>query len=151
LGDAFIFALAERCLTLIMIKKYCLAALITCMLFSCGEAVKKDPVTDINVATTFIRAVLDNDFETAEKYLLADELNQQYFKSYRQQYQANSKAELEKYKEADIIINEIKTESDSVHVVDFNNSYKKEVKKKLKLVWVNSRWLIDLKYTFTEN
>jgi hypothetical protein len=147
---AFIFGITERCLTLSMIKKLLYAVLVTVILFSCSDAAKKDPVTDIEVATVFIRAVLNNDFKIAEKYLLVDELNLQYFKSYQQQYQSNDKAELEKYKTAVINIYEIKSESDSVHVVDFNNSYKSEVKKKLKLVWVNGKWLIDLKYTFTE-
>jgi Domain of unknown function (DUF4878) len=134
-----------------MIKKQLLAALIIITLFSCNDTVKKDPVTDTDVATTFIRAVLDNDFKTAEKYLLADETNKQYFESFRHQYQQKDKAELDKYKSADIIIDEIKPQSDSVHLVDYTNTYKKAEKNKLKLVWVNGHWLIDLKYTFAEN
>jgi hypothetical protein len=134
-----------------MIKKYLLAVTITVVIFSCSDAVKKDPVTDTDVATTFIRAVLDNDFKTAEKYLLADETNKQYFETFRHQYQQKDKAELEQYKSADIIIDEIKPVNDSVHLVDYTNTYKKAEKNKLKLVWVNGHWLIDLKYTFAEN
>jgi hypothetical protein len=151
LGGAFIFGLTQRCLTLIMIKKLLYTALITGMLFSCSDAVKKDPVTDTDVATTFIRAVLDNDFKTAEKYLLTDEVNKQYFETFIHQYQQKNKAELDKYKSADIIIDEIKPESDSVHLVDYTNTYKKMEKNKLKLVWVSGKWLIDFKYTFAEN
>ena len=134
-----------------MIKKLLPVFVLYVVLLSCNNSTKTDPVTDTDVATTFIRAVLDNDFKTAEKYLLIDETNKQYFETFRHQYQSKEKAELENYKAADIVINEIKPESDSVHLVNYSNSYKKEIKNKLKLVWVNSQWRIDLKYTFAEN
>lgn len=134
-----------------MIKKILPAFALWVLLFSCNNGTKTEPVTDTDVATTFIRAVLDNDFKTAEKYLLVDETNKQYFETFRHQYQSKEKAELDNYKAADIVINEIKPESDSVHLVNYSNSYKKEIKNKLKLVWVNGRWQIDLKYTFAEN
>lgn len=130
-----------------MIKKLLFGIVFSAMLFGCNTTAKKNPVTDTEVATTFIRAVLDNDFTTAEKYLLKDETNQQYFESFKHQYQTQSEAELAKYKAADIIINEIKSESDSVHLVDYTNTYKKESKNNLKLKWANGQWLIDLKYT----
>jgi len=133
-----------------MITKLFYAVVIAVVLFSCHGNVKKDPVTDTDVATTFIRAVLDNDFTTAEKYLLKDETNQQYFQSFQHQYQSQSADELGKYKSADIIINEIKPESDSVHLVDYTNTYKKSEKNNLKLVWVKGQWLIDFKYTFAD-
>ena len=130
-----------------MIKKLLFGIAFSVALFSCNTTAKKNPVTDTEVATTFIRAVLDNDFTTAEKYLLKDETNQQYFESFKHQYQTQSEAELAKYKAADIIINEIKSESDSVHLVDYTNTYKKESKNNLKLKWTNGQWLIDIKYT----
>ncbi|GAB2823446.1 hypothetical protein [Ferruginibacter profundus] len=133
-----------------MIKTILFSLVLAVTLFACTPAAKKDPVTDTDVATTFIRAVLDNDFTTAEKYLLKDESNQQYFESFKHQYQTKDNAELEKYKAADIIINEIKPESDSVHLVDYTNTYKKESKNNLKLVWSGGKWLIDFKYTFAE-
>ena len=134
-----------------MIKKLLPALTVCFIFFACNNTAKKDPVTDTDVATAFIRAVLDNDFKTAEKYLLPDETNKQYFETFRHQYQLKEKHELDNYKAADIIINEIKPESDSVHLVNYSNSYKKEMKNKLKLVWVNGQWHIDLKYTFAEN
>ncbi len=130
-----------------MIKYLLCSFAFIALIFSCNTAAKKQPVTDTEVATAFIRAVLDNDFTTAEKYLLKDDTNQQYFASFKHQYQTQSEAELAKYKAADIIINEIKPESDSVHLVDYTNTYKKESKNNLKLKWVNKQWLIDLKYT----
>ena len=75
----------------------------------------------------------------------------QYFESFRQAYLKKDKAELEKFKSADILINEISNVSDTVSIVNYSNSYKKESKNVLKLVRVNGKWLIDFKYTFSGN
>lgn len=130
-----------------MIKNLLCGFALIALAVSCNTAAPKQPVTDTEVATAFIRAVLDNDFTTAEKYLLKDDTNQQYFATFKHQYQSQNEAELAKYKAADIVINEIKSESDSVHFVDYSNTYKRESKNNLKLKWVNGQWLIDLKYT----
>ena len=132
-----------------MIKKLLVVCTIAVILFSCNGGSTSNPVTDTDVATAFIRAALDNDFKTAEKYLLPDEINKQYLETF--QRRAKDPAELEKYKAADIIINEIKTVSDTVHIVDYSNSYKKDERTKLKLSWVGGKWLVDFKYTFDEH
>ena len=131
-----------------MIKKLLAALTIAACLFSCSGGTKSNPVTDTDVASAFIRSVLDNDFKSAEKYLLTDEANKQYFETSRNKYQAKDKEELKKYAAADIIINNIDAVSDSVHIVDYSNSYKKDEKTKLKLSWIDGKWLVDLKYTF---
>jgi hypothetical protein len=133
-----------------MIKKILLLPVICLLLFSCNSNAKKDPVTDTDVATAFIRGVLDNDFITAQQYLLTDETNKQYFETFRHQYQSKDKSELEKYKAADIIINSLEPLKDTT-IINYSNSYKKDMKNKLRLVRSNGKWLIDLKYTFTEN
>ena len=77
--DAFLFI--KRCLTLTMIKKYVTFLLLTAAIFSCNNAdQKKTAVTDIDVATAFVRALLDNDFKEAEQYLYKDETNIQILK-----------------------------------------------------------------------
>jgi Domain of unknown function (DUF4878) len=134
-----------------MLKKILFRLVCICLLASCNSSTKQNPVTDTDVATAFIRAILDNDLKTAEKYLLVDETNQQYFQSFHSQYQAKDKSELEKYKTADIIINTLEPQNDSVTIVNYSNSYKKDIKTKLKAVRKNGQWLIDLKYTFTDN
>ena len=130
-----------------MIKQLLYAVIITAFLFSCGGNAKKDPVTDTDVATTFIRSVLDDDFKTAGQYLLKDETNQQYFETFQRNYQAKGTAELEKYKAADIIINTLEPLNDT-SIVNYSNSYEKNIQTKLKLVRTNGKWLVDLKYTF---
>lgn len=118
---------------------------------SCNSNEKQSPQTDTETATTFIRDVLNNNLSAAETFLLQDEANGQYFESFKQQYSKKDKAELEKFKAADIIINEISNVSDTVTIVNYSNSYKKDVKNKIKLVRINGKWLIDLKYTFSGN
>lgn len=119
------------------------------VIYSCGSNDKKEPVTDTDVATAFIRATLDNDLKTAEKFILADTDNRQYFETFKRQYQQKDKTELEKYKSAEVVIDELKPESDSVHTVIYSNTYTNK-KSKLKLVWKNSKWMVDFKYSFTE-
>jgi type IV secretory pathway component VirB8 len=131
-----------------MITKLFFSIAITTALFACTN---KTPVTDTGVATTFIRGVLDNDFKTAQQYLLKDETNQQYFETFQRQYQSSNKTELGKYKAADILINSIEQASDTTTIINFSNSYKKNIAQKLKLLRRDGRWLIDLKYTFAEN
>jgi len=124
---------------------------IAMFLFSCNNDKKSVPVTDTDVATTFIRDILDNNITDAEQYILKDTINMQYFERFKQAYIKKGSAELEKYKSADIIINEISNVSDSVSIVNYSNSYKKESKNVLKLVRVDGKWLIDFKYTFSGN
>lgn len=120
-------------------------------LFSCGNGQNEIPKTDTDVATAFIRDILDNRIDEAEKYLLKDDTNDDFFKRFSEQYRRKEKAELEKYKSAEIIINEISNVTDSVTIVNYSNTYKKDQKNKLKLVRINGHWLIDLKYTFSGN
>ncbi len=121
------------------------------LLLSCNNDKKSAPVSDTDVATTFIRDILDNKISDAEQFILKDTVNTQYFERFKQAYARKDKAELEKFKSADIIINEYSNVSDSVSIFNYSNSYKKESKNVLKMVRVNGKWLIDFKYTFSGN
>ena len=123
----------------------------TAVLFSCNNNQKQSPKTDTDVATAFIRDIMDNKLDDAELFLLKDEENKQYFEIVREQYRKKDKAELERYKAADIIINEISNVTDSVSIVNYSNTYKRELKNKMKLVRINGKWQVDLKYTFSGN
>ena len=100
---------------------------------------------------TFIKATLENDYTTAETYLLKDETNRQYLEVWEKQFVKLSKEELNKYKNADIIVNEVSNVNDSITIVNYSNSYKKEVKTKVKMVKISGKWLVDFKYTFSGN
>ncbi len=134
-----------------MIKHILFIIILSATLLACNNEVKKEPVTDIEVATAFVRDILDNKFNEAEQYLFKDETNDQYFDRFRQNYNAQDKGKLEKYKDADIIVNEVSYVTDTVCIFNYSNSYAKDVKTKLKLVRINNKWQVDLKYTFSGN
>jgi hypothetical protein len=145
------FCYTERCLTLTMIKKYLALFILAAVIFSCTTKTKKTPVTDVEVATAFVRDLLDNNFTEAEQYLLKDETNNQIFERFKKQYNQKDKTILEKYKNADIIVNNISYVTDTVCIFNYSNSYSRADKTILKVVRVDSKWLIDLKYTFSGN
>jgi len=135
-----------------MIKKFVFLFIIVAIAFSCNDKTKKTPVTDLEIANAFVRDLLDNNFTEAEQFLLKDETNLQMFERFKAQYNKQDKAILEKYKEADIRVLETSyVVADSVYIYKYSNSYKPDNKSVLKLVRVNGKWLVDLKYTFSGN
>ena len=132
-------------------KRTLFLVIIGCMALSSCNTEKKITNTDIEVARGFIKDILDNNFKDAETYVLREETNQQYFELFKKEYESKSKAELENYKNADIIINEISPVNDSVSIINYSNSFKKDKSNKLKMVRINGQWMVDLKYTFSGN
>lgn len=118
---------------------------------ACNSETKKTPVTDVEVATAFVRNILDNKFDEAGQFLLKGDTNDQIFERFRKQYSTKDKKVLEQYKAADIIVNEISYVTDSICIFNYSNSYSKDVKTKLKVVRVDQKWFIDLQYTFSGN
>lgn len=125
-------------------------AILTFMVLTSCNNTRKNPTTDIDVARSFIKDLLENDFKGAKEFLLDEEMNNQYFELSKKEFESKSKEVLEKYKESDIIINELKSVNDSVSVVNYSNSFNKEKKYLLKVVRQNGKWMVDLKYTFQQ-
>jgi hypothetical protein len=119
------------------------------ILVSCNS-IKAVPNTDIDVSRAFIRDVLDNNFSEAQTLLLQDETNKQYFDVAQKKFSIMAPDELSNYKNADIIVNDITNVNDSVTIVNYSNSYKKNPNK-VKMVRINGKWMVDLKYTFSGN
>jgi hypothetical protein len=134
-----------------MVKKIIPLFFIAALFYSCNSGSRDNPVTDTDVATAFIRAVLNNDLTTAEKFILNDDTNRQYFETFRRQYVQKDETELENFKKADIIINSLEPQNDSVTIINYSNSYKKDLKTNLKLIRNNGKWVVDFKYTIPEN
>jgi len=134
---------------------FLVAATCIALLSSCSQT--KVPNTDLDVARAFINDILSNNFNAAEKLVMKDTINinedtnKQYFDLFKKEYESKSKEELENYRNADIIINEISTVSDSVSIVNYSTSFLRNKSNKLKMVKVNGQWLVDLKYTFSGN
>ncbi len=125
--------------------------LLLCTLFLLSCHSDEVPNTDIDVARAFIHNIQQSDFKNAGKLLLKEETNKQYFDRFEEHFKSRPKAELEQYKNADIIINEISNVSDSVTIVNYSNSFNRKEKNKIKVVKMDGQWLIDLKYTFSGN
>ncbi len=128
-----------------------LLSLICCLAISSCNTEKKSPNTDIEVAREFIKNILESNFKDAETFVLNEETNQQFFELFKKEFESKSKSELESFKNADIIINEISPISDSVSIINYSNSFKKDKTNKLKMVRINGQWMVDLKYTFSGN
>jgi hypothetical protein len=133
-----------------MIRKILLLLIASALFYSCGDNKTTVSNTDIDVARAFIKDILSNNLKEADNYILKDETNKEYFDLIERKYKTMPKDELENYKNADIIVNEISNVSDSVTIVNYSNSYKKEANK-VKMVRINGQWLVDLKYTFSGN
>jgi hypothetical protein len=108
---------------------------------------RSDPLTS---GRGFIEASLKGDYKTAEQYLLKDSTNMQYFQGLKD-FNMKLDAETRRgYSDANIIVDSLISKSDSVDVLYYTNSYKNKPSK-IKLVKHNNDWLVDFKYTFTDN
>jgi hypothetical protein len=134
-----------------MMKVKLLFSLIGLMILACCNYKKKVPNTDIGVAEAFINDILKNNFKDAEILVLNDTANNQYFTLFKKEFKSKSKEELENYSNAVIVVNEISPLNDSVTVVNYSNSFKRDKSNKLKMVRINGQWQVDLKYTFSGN
>ncbi len=116
---------------------------------ACNDA-QKHPETDIETARAFIKDILENNYKDAKTLVLDEDINNQYFQLSKSDFEGKSKEEHEKYRDADIIINELKNVNDSVTIVNYSNSYKRDKKNEVKVVRINGQWFVDLKHTFQQ-
>ncbi len=132
--------------------KIILTSFISLLFFvACDQSVKTKKNTDpLEAGREFIDASLTGDYDYAKKYLLADSINLMYFERFVEFDKKKPATEKEGYKNANIIINSTENVSDSVTIINYSNTYKKEPSK-IKLVKKNNEWLVDFKYTFLEN
>ena len=93
---------------------------------------------------------MKGDYDQAQKYLLQDSINMEYFNGLKDFYRTRSKDEKDGYKNANILIDSTQQISDSVTVITYSNTYKNQPAK-LKMVRKNNEWLVDFKYTFNNN
>lgn len=115
------------------------------LFFSCSSSGDSLPATDLEAAKQFVDNIWHSDFKKAEKLLLNDEANKQTFDGFRAYYNRLPKEELDKYKNATLVLNSVTPLNDSVSVVNFSPDFNKTKKDELKIVRTNGQWYIDLK------
>ncbi|HEV8080369.1 MAG TPA: hypothetical protein VGP43_06640 [Chitinophagaceae bacterium] len=131
--------------------KIFLTAFIFLFFTSCNQQVKTVKNADpLEAGREFINASLTGDFEYAKKYLLADSTNLMYFDRFVDFDNKKPAADKEGYKSSNIIMYPTENISDSVTVINYSNTYKKEPSK-IKLIKKNNKWLVDFKYTFLDS
>ena len=118
---------------------------------ACNQSPKTKKNADpLEAGREFIDASLKGDYDYAKLYLLPDSLNLMYFDRFVEFDNKKSSAEKNGYKNANIIIDSTQNISDSVSIINYSNTYKKEPSK-IKLVKKGNEWLVDFKYTFLGN
>lgn len=124
------------------------------LLFSINACKEKDKQAsgtsenNIDAARNFIRAALDGKFDNARNFMLPDSLNINYMDVAERSYQRTDQATKDGYRAASINIIQVKeTVKDSVTLVIFSNSFKKDPDT-LKVILKDGQWLVDLKYLY---
>ena len=121
--------------------------IIVCACNNSGNVDKSDPLVS---GRGFIEASLKGDYIKASHYLLKDSTNMEYFEELKDFNSKMSREDRRGYSEANIIIDSSISKSDSVDIIYYTNTYKNKPTK-LKMIKHNKDWLVDFKYTFSNN
>jgi hypothetical protein len=132
-----------------MIKRIALIVFSTLSIISCSHK-KERPTTALDTGREFIRETLDGDYDDAETLVYKDTFNVQFFDSYKLVYDRLPDNDKKNYKDADYVINKYTDLNDSVEVINYSNTYKKEPLE-IKVIRKNGEWQIDFKYTISGN
>jgi hypothetical protein len=117
---------------------------------ACNNAPEADKSDPLESGRGFIEASLKGDYINAKKYLLQDSTNMEYFDGLKDFNMKMSREDRRGYSEANIIIDSSIAKSDSVNIIYYSNTYKNKPSK-IKLVKHDNEWLVDFKYTFSDN
>jgi hypothetical protein len=122
------------------------------LMFSiCGCKQQYPPApTALEGAHEFIDGCLKGDFNKATAYMIDDSENKKDLLKIKRDYDGKSEDQKHAYALASIIINEDATLNDTMHIINYKDSYD-QFARKVKLVKRNDKWLVDFKYTFNGN
>jgi hypothetical protein len=133
-----------------MKRAFIILSVIVFFITSCNNDVPVDKSDPLASGRGFIEASLKGDYKVAEKYLLKDSTNLEYFQGL-QDFNNKLDAETRRgYSDANIIIDSLIAKSDSVNILYYTNSFKNKPSK-IRLVKQKKDWLVDFKYTFNDN
>ncbi len=132
--------------------KKILIILSACILIisACNDSNTVNKTDPLESGRGFIEASLKGNYVQARKYLLQDSTNIQYFDGLKDFNNNMSREDRHGYSDANIIIDSSIAKSDSVNIIYYTNTYKNKPSK-LKMLKKNKEWLVDFKYTFTDN
>lgn len=121
--------------------------------YACSNNTDNQPPAsenDVDAARNFIQSALNGDYKKARAYVLPDSLNYQYLDAFENNYKNRMNPEDKSgYRSASINIHQVRSLNDSVSVINYSNSYKKQ-NDSLKVIKTNGQWLVDLKYSFSK-
>ena len=127
-----------------------LLTVLVIVISACNNSGKVDKSDPLISGRGFIEASLKGDYLKAKNYLLLDSTNIEYFEGLKDFNSKMSPEDQQGYSEANIIIDSSIAKSDSVNIIYYTNTYKNKPTK-LKMVKHNNEWLVDFKYTFSDN
>lgn len=126
--------------------------LLTLVMMACRSSSRQEnsgESDDLVTGSGFIRATLDGDYKKAATMMLPDSVNSNWLSVFERNYHEKMSPEDKKaYRGASINIHELKPVSDSASLIRYSNSYFSRDTHTLKLVKLNGKWLVDLKYYF---
>jgi len=104
----------------------------------------------LDAGREFIDGCLKGDFKRAGFYMIQDAENDKSLQQIKTTYKEKTQERKADFYNASIIVNEDAAVSDSVHIINYMNSYDK-IARKVKVVLRNNTWQVDFKYTFNGN
>ncbi len=119
--------------------------------FFCACNTNEAPASenDVDAARNFIQSALNGDYRKAKNYIVNDSVNIEYLEAFQRNYQNRMTPDDKRgYRESSINIHSVKPLNDSVSIINYSNSYKKQ-NDSLKVVKTGGQWLVDLKYSFS--
>lgn len=135
-------------------KKLAILLVATLPLFwACGtndESSAQQGENDIDAARMFIRSALDGKWKDARRLIVQDQVNIEDLETAERMADRRDALTQRNYREAQITIHNTRKIGDSVSIVTYSNTFKKQ-KDSVKVVRVGGQWLVDLKYSFPNN
>jgi len=132
-------------------KTICLTILVL-MACACNSEEDKYPKAEnaFDASREFIDGCLKGDFTKATFYMVNDAENNKGLLKIKNDYNAKTSLQKQQYHEASIIVSQDEAVSDTVHIINYMNSYDK-IARKIKAVLRQGVWQVDFKYTFDGN
>ncbi|MFN7278579.1 MAG: hypothetical protein ACK5VH_00340 [bacterium] len=107
----------------------------------------KKPEDGLDAASSFVRATLDGDYAKAERYVMRDEEDLRLFQRYKVHMKQVPEKERLGLKSANMIIDSVRTPSDSVTLGHYSNTFHRQ-STRLRAVRIGGEWWIDFSDTF---